>query len=132
MPRRATLERIASTIRWAFSPLSSRVFVAATARTLGRWLAGQPGDLAELHRRVVAGDHHGRIEGADALPLLQQLIPLGAEVLREVHPLEVLREGPNAVGGDHDEAFVGVDQQGDQSLAMPGSADPAQARLDLS
>jgi hypothetical protein len=30
MPRRATLERIASTIRWAFSPLNSRVFVAST------------------------------------------------------------------------------------------------------
>src|SRR3954451_19280086 len=113
MPRRATLERIASTIRCAFSPLSSRVFVASTAGTLGPWLAGQLAGsraLAERHRRVVPGDHDGGIQVADPLPLAQQLLALRAEVLGQIHQLEVLGEGPDAVGGDHDEAVVGVDE----------------------
>src|SRR4051812_49709314 len=123
MPRRATLERIASTIRCALSPLSSRVLVASTALTLRRWLAGQlagPEGLAELHRRVVARDHHGWIEVADALPLLEQFVTLRPEVLRQIHPLEVLGERADAVRGDHDESLIRVDQQRDQALAVPG------------
>src|SRR4051794_14499622 len=100
MPRRATLERIASTMRWAFSPLSSRVFVASTrakTRPLAGWTACRS---AQLDRRVVAGDDHRGIEVADPLPLPQKLLALGPEILGEVHPIEVLRQGPDAVRGD--------------------------------
>ena len=53
----------------------------------------------------------------DPLPLLEQLVALRAEVLGQVHLLEVLGQRADAVGGDHDQAVVGVDQERDQAVA---------------
>ena len=59
---------------------------------------------------------------ADPLPLLQQLVALGAEVLGQVHLVEVLGQRADAVGCDHDQAVVGVDQERDQPVRVAGRA----------
>src|SRR3954468_17190987 len=87
--------------------------------------------LAQDDGRVVSRNHGVGIQVTDPLPLLEQLVALGAEVLGQVHLVEVLGQRADAVAGDHDQSVVGVDQERDQPVAVPGRADPSQAGLDL-
>ena len=70
--------------------------------------------------------------GFDPLPLAEQLLPLGPEVLWQVHLLEVLGQRTDAIGCDHRQPLVGVHRQRDQPVRVTGRPDPSHPWLDLS
>jgi hypothetical protein len=72
-----------------------------------------------------------RAGGPGSGPLLERLLALGAEVLGQVHLIEVLRKRPHTIGCDHHEAVVRVDEQRDQAVGMAGGEQPADPGLDL-